>query len=569
MLGMKQLNLLACLICFLASGSAEAQDSLLLINAKIFDVVKGKLDDRPQSILISGNRIVDVSSTLDLTADDVIDLQGRVVLPGLIDLHSRLLLHPYNDTVWDDQALKEPVAVRTIRATVAANQTLAAGFTTIRDLGTAGAGLADVALRDSIDQGIIPGPRLYVATKALAPTGGYEPMGFDPRWEIPIGVQNADGVTECRKATREQIAAGADWIKIYADYRRRPDAVATPTFSQSEIDAIVDEARSANVPVAAQATTDIAISRCLKAGVKTIEHGYDASPETLETMRKKGVILCPTLSAAESISVYQGWDPKNDPDPPRIQKAKTLIKNAMETGVMIGCGSNAGVFPHGQNSRELELMFAYGMSVEDALRSATVIAANVLGQSYLGQVGPKFVADLIVLDENPVDNIFTLQSPRMVIKNGEVVIDQLSSSTSTTNPSLTNQNPLTSGVVEETIQLGSNKELGKLIRQLDMASPNIQTEPENAPIPSKPEIKKAGQSQAAQFEFQLNKDGTFSLKNEPIARGDLARFIARQLEADRKTALVSIASGTSEQNVEKTKAWLNRLGVTSVRFVEP
>ena len=199
---------------------------------------------------------------------------------------------------------------------------------------------------------------------------------------------------------------------------------------------------------------------------------------------------------------------------------------------------------------------------EATFRSAVKKMDN---EQYLRSPGP----DLIVLDENPVDNIFTLQSPRLVIKNGEVVIDQLSTSTGTTNPSITNQYPLTPGVVEETIQLGSNKELGKLIRQLDMASPNIQTEPENAPIPSKPEAKKSWQSQAAQFEFQLNKNGTFSLKNEPIARGDLARFIARQLDADRKTALVYIAPGTSEQNVEKTKAWLNRLGVTSVRIAEP
>lgn len=563
MLRMKQLNLWVYLICFFTCAATQAQDSLLLINAKVFDVVSGKLDTRPQSILISGNRILGISADRNLSADRVIDLQGRVVLPGLIDLHSHLLLHPYNETIWDDQVLKEPLEARTIRATVAANKTLAAGFTTLRDLGTEGAGFADVALRDSIDQGIIPGPRVYAATKALVTTGGYGPMGFDPRWEIPVGAQTADGVTECRKATREQIAAGADWIKIYADYRRRSGDPATPTFSQNEIDAIVDEARSANIPVAAHATTDTAILRCVKAGVKTIEHGYGASADTLETMRKQGVVLCPTLSAAESISVYQGWDPKNEPDPPRIQQAKALMKNALATGVTIGCGSDVGVFPHGQNSRELELMFAYGMSVEDVIRSSTVIAANVLGQSYLGQVGPKFIADLIVLDENPVDNLFTLQSPRLVIKNGEVVLDQLSMNANTTS-----QNQQPAGVVEETIQLGSNKELGKLIRQLDMASPNIQTETGESPTTQESKPKEALPSNAPQFEFQLNSDGTFSLNNESIARGDLARFIARQMDAGRKSALVYIAKGASEQNVQETEAWLNRLGVSSVRFVE-
>ena len=558
---MKQLNLLFCLVLFFVHTSVCAQDTLLLTNARIFDVVRGKLDSSSQSILISGNRILKISPNRNMTAETVIDLEGRVVLPGLIDLHSHLLLHPHNETRWDDQVLNEPVEMRTIRATVAAEKTLAAGFTTVRDLGTKGAGFADIALRDSIDQGIILGPRVYAATKAIVTPDEYEAMGLDPRWETPFGAQTADGVAECRKITREQIAAGADWIKVYADYPREAGQTAIPTFSQSEIDAIVDEANAANVPVAAYATTDTAITRCLNAGVRTIENGHDASLDTLERMRKQGVILCPTLSAAESISIYLGWDPRSEPDPPRIQKAKKLIKNALAAGVMIGCGSNVGVFQHGDNSRELELMFAYGMSIEDAIRSATVIPANVLRQSYLGQVGPKFIADLIVLDENPVENLFTLQVPQLVIKDGVVVVDRLSTNT---NPA--SNSPQQPEVVEETIQLGSNKELGKLIEKLDMVSPKIQRESNQTPPVPKTVEKVELPANAAQFELQLNPNGSFSLNGETIARGDLARFIARQLDAGRKSALVYVARGVSGQEVEETENWLKRLGVSFVQF---
>ena len=545
----------------LTATPAVAQDTLLLKNARIFDVVNGRLSDEAQAVLISGNRILGITNDSSARADTTIDLQGRVLLPGLIDLHSHLLLHPYNETVWDDQVLKESLELRTIRGTVAAKQTLAAGFTCVRDLGTEGAGFADVALRDAIAQGIIPGPRVFTATKALVTTGGYGPMGFDPRWEIPVGAQTADGVAECRKATREQIAAGADWIKIYADYRRRSGDPATPTFSPNEINAIVDEARSANIPVAAHATTDEAIQRCIAAGVKTIEHGYDASLETLQMMREKGVVLCPTLAASESISIYQGWDPQNDTDPPRIRKAKQLLKNALACGVTIACGSDVGVFAHGENSRELELMFAYGMSIEEVLRSATVTAANVLGQNDLGQVNPKYIADLIVVDENPANNLFTLQAPAMVIKNGQVAFNNIipDGVSKTTNPP-------SAQVVEETIQLGSNKELGKLIRQLDMASPNIKTEPGTTAPPNARPKTETENDDSDRFQFQLNADGSYSLKDAPITRGDLARYIARQIGNGITAAEVTIPNSINQQRVKETQEWLNRLGIKSVQF---
>jgi imidazolonepropionase-like amidohydrolase len=229
---------------------------------------------------------------------------------------------------------------------------LEAGFTTIRDLGTEGAGIADVALRDAIGRQTISGPTVITSTKAIVTTGGYGPTEFELRLNLPKGAQVADGPAEVRRAAREQIALGANWIKLYVDYRRTADDRATPTFSPEEIAAAVDEARSAGVLVAAHATTDAGIRRAVQAGVATIEHGYEASLETLRLMKERQVALCPTLAASEAMAVYDGWQ-VGQPDHPRIATAKALIRNAIESGVTIGCGSDAGVFAHGDNAREL------------------------------------------------------------------------------------------------------------------------------------------------------------------------------------------------------------------------
>ncbi len=347
-----------CLALVFAAGGAGQEPpgagSLILRNARIFDVEAGRLAPAPQSIVISGNRIVmiqDPADAIDHPASaTVIDVGGRVVLPGLIDLHSHLLLHPYDETSWNDQVLNESLELRTIRATVAARTTVESGWTTLRDLGTEGAGFADVALRDAIHDGMIPGPRVFAVTRALVTTGGYGPMGFDPRWQMPVGAQTADGIAECRRATRQQIAAGADWIKIYADYRRRPGDVATPTFSPDELQAIVEEANSAGIPVAAHATTDSGILRSVAAGVRTIEHGYEASDLALQEMLEHRVVLCPTLTASESMARYSGWDPASGETHPRMETAKSLMRRALNAGVTIACGSDAGVFRHGDNA---------------------------------------------------------------------------------------------------------------------------------------------------------------------------------------------------------------------------
>ena len=320
-------------LLLLSSTSAFAQDdapALLITRAKLFDPVELRLLEG-YDVLVVGDRFSEIGPSGQVSAPPKarrLDLDGLTLLPGLIDLHSHLLLHPYDETPWDDQVLKESLELRTIRAVVAAGRTLQAGFTTLRDLGTEGAGFADVALRDAIHQGIIPGPRIFTTTRAIVATGCYGPSGFDPRWDVPKGAQVVDGVDGVRRAVREQIATGADWIKVYADYSRRAGEMPTPTFSQEELDALVYEARTADRPVAVHATVDEAIRRAVLAGVATIEHGYHASDEILALMHEKGVVLCPTLAAAEAMARYDGWKPGAE-DPRRIRESKEMFKRAL------------------------------------------------------------------------------------------------------------------------------------------------------------------------------------------------------------------------------------------------
>lgn len=408
------------------SSVAQEKADLVISGANLLDPLEDRLVEGRLLVIRTG-RIESIGPAQAAAGEGKmveLDLSGLTVLPGLIDLHSHLLLHPYDEASWNDQVLKESLELRTIRGVDAARRTLEAGFTALRDLGTEGAAYADVALRDAIEQGIIPGPRVFCATRAIVATGCYGPAGFDPRWDVPKGGQVADGPVEVRKAVREQIANGADWIKVYADYRRKPGDASTPTFSQEELDAIVDEATSAGLPVAAHASTDEAIRRAVLAGVKTIEHGYDASVEVLDLMREHGVVLCPTLMASKSMAIYGGWDETGD-DHPRIVASKSLMKRAIEARVIIACGSDVGVFDHGDNAAELELMAEYGMSNGDVIRSATSLAARVLGREHdLGRVARGFVADLIAVEGNPLEDISVLGSPVVVIKDGIVVVDR-------------------------------------------------------------------------------------------------------------------------------------------------
>ncbi len=397
-------------------------DGVLLVPDRVFD---GTAMHADWSVLVQGNRIVAAGPASSIAPPPNarrIPLQGTTLLPGLIEGHSHLLLHPYNETAWNDQVLKEPLALRVARATVNARRTLEAGVTTVRDLGTEGAAQADVGLKQAIEQGIIPGPRMIVTTRAIVATGTYGPRGFDPRWDVPQGAQEASGLDEVTRVTREQIAAGADWVKVYADYRWGPSAGAHPTFSVEELTRIVETARSAGVPVVAHAASAEGMRRAILAGVETVEHGDGGTPEVFRLMAQRGIPLCPTLAAGDAVRQYAGWRKGVDPEPRAITEKRASFRMALDAHVPICFGGDVGVFPHGENVRELELMVDYGMTPMDALRSATSSNARFFHlDTLVGQIRPGLLADLVAVSGDPTVRIGDLRAVRFVMKNGEVI----------------------------------------------------------------------------------------------------------------------------------------------------
>lgn len=354
---------------------------------------------------------------------EIIDLKGCTLLPGLIEGHSHLFLHPYNETPWDDQVLKESRSLRTVRATVHAKRTLMAGFTTVRDLGTEGAEYDDVGLKQAINQGIIPGPRMIIATKALIASGSYGPKNFSTDITIPQGAEEADGHDDLIKAVRRQIGKGADVIKIYADYRWGLNGEAAPTFSVDEIKLIVETARSSGRPVVAHASSAEGMKRAILGGCETIEHGDAGTPEIFAMMKERGVAFCPTLAAGDATSQYRGWKKGVDPEPERIKNKRISFKNALNAGVTICTGGDVGVFPHGDNAREMEMMVEYGMKPIDVLRSVTSVNAKVFHQDKIGRIKTGFLADLIVVEGQPDLNIKAIRKIKLVMKNGVIFKD--------------------------------------------------------------------------------------------------------------------------------------------------
>jgi imidazolonepropionase-like amidohydrolase len=412
----RSLTLLA-LALFSPSPSA-GQEVVVLRPDRVFD---GEAMHEGWSVLIRGEMVEAAGPSVTVPQGArTIDLPGTTLLPGLIEGHSHLLLHPYDETPWTDQVLLESHAERVARGTVHARNTLMAGVTTVRDLGSEGAGYADVGLKVAIEKGVIPGPRMLVAGPALVATGSYNPKGA-PEWHLPKGAEEADGVDDLTRVTRDQIGRGADWVKVYADYRWGPDGEARPTYTTEELQLIVRVAESSGRHVVAHASTVEGMERAVHAGVKTIEHGDGGTLETFRLMAERGVGFCPTLAAGDAILQYGGWTKGADPEPARIAGKRQSFAAALESGVDICFGGDVGVYPHGDNIRELEMMVDYGMATEAVLRAATAGNADMFELGDRGRLRPGLLADLVAVRGDPAADISDLRDVALVMKGGTVV----------------------------------------------------------------------------------------------------------------------------------------------------
>jgi imidazolonepropionase-like amidohydrolase len=386
-------------------------------------------DDTPRrdwAVLVESGRIAALGPSTQFGGQgdfERIDLPGATLLPGLIDAHSHLFLHPYDETPWDDQVLKEAEAYRTLRAAQHAHATLHAGFTSLRDLGTEGAGYADVALRRAIDEGIVAGPRLFVATRAIVASGSYGPAArhYRPDCCLPQGAEEASGIDEIVRAVRRQASHGADWIKLYADYRTGPGGDVRPTLGEAELRAAVEAAHDGGRPVAVHAMVDEAMRRAVEAGADTIEHGYGGSRATFALMARKGVAYLPTLTAPEAIAEYSHHSGDGAPSTEQMEVAAEGFRRARQEGVVIGCGSDVGVFAHGTNHRELAWMVRLGMSPAEALAAATSVNARILGKEQeLGRIRPGFHADLVATCGDVLHDIAAARDMCFVMKGGAI-----------------------------------------------------------------------------------------------------------------------------------------------------
>lgn len=410
---------LAAILALPAVANAEVQRTLLR-PAQVFDGT----DPAPHpgwQVLVEDTRIAAVGPNLVVPpGTTTVDLPGQTLMPGMIEGHGHLFLHPYNETPWDDQVLHEPLALRTIRAARQAETTLRAGFTTERDLGTEGAGYADVGLRKAIDSGLTPGPRLLVATRAIVAQGAYGPKGFEPGVSVPQGAEEASGVEGIVRAVRNQIAAGADVVKLYADYHYRPGEPSLPTFSEAEMTAATAAAHDAGRTVAVHAVTAEGMRRAIAAGVDTIEHGDEGTPAVFKAMAAKHIAFCPTLAAGEAIARYRGWNGA-EPAPAGVVESRTAFRAALAAGVPICMGGDVGVFAHGENIREINAMAAGGMTPAAVLIAATTGNAQAFHLTDRGAVKTGLLADLIAVEGDPTRDLSALTRIKLVMKAGAVV----------------------------------------------------------------------------------------------------------------------------------------------------
>jgi imidazolonepropionase-like amidohydrolase len=359
-----------------------------------------------------------------------VDLSAFTCLPGLIDAHTHLLLQ--GDVTADDydvQVLKESVPYRTLRAAAAARVALSHGFTTLRDLGTEGAGFADVDLRSAFERGVLEGPRVFTSGPAMSVTGGYPLVGYAWELKMPDGVLKCDGADACRKAVRYQVEKGVDWIKVYADrsYKRTPDGGFTSiaNFTPEELSAIVDEAHRLRRKVASHSMTPVGHRASLAAGVDSLEHGDALDAETIKQMVARRIPYCPTLTAADEVGPPRA---KENPIWADLWKAsQASLRAAYQAGAPIAFGTDAGGFDwHGRSQAdEFGFMVAWGMAPWDALRSATVVAADLLGPVPAGRLGcldPGCVADLVAVDGDPLADPKVYARVRAVVSRGKVVV---------------------------------------------------------------------------------------------------------------------------------------------------
>lgn len=418
---MKKILYSCLLTLFVSTLKVQQNDKYILLKPdRVFD---GDSFHEGWVVLIKNNMIEQAGPmAFKLPAgSQVIELKGMTLLPGLIEGHSHLFLHPYNETAWDDQVLKESRAERTARAVNHAKVTLMAGFTTVRDLGTEGAMYDDVGLKKTIEKGVIPGPRMICATRAIVAKGTYGPRSPSQDVVLPQGAAEVANMDEMADEVRTQISKGADLIKIYADYRWGKNGEARPTFTVEEIATAVKIANSSDRPVVTHATTAEGMRRAVMAGATTIEHGDNGTEEVFKLMKEKGVALCPTLAAGDAILQYRGWKKGIDPEPQSITNKKKSFQLALKAGVTICMGGDVGVYTHGDNAREMELMVEYGMKPLDVLKSATSINADVFGYgNKLGRIKKDLLADIIAVDGDPSIDIKNIRKIQLVMKGGMI-----------------------------------------------------------------------------------------------------------------------------------------------------
>jgi len=407
---------------FLFATSVFAADKPLVLRAARLIDGRGGSVIAPAMIVVRGNRIESIGGVTPVDAE-TIDLGDMTLLPGLIDAHTHVLLQgDVTSADYDVQLFRESLPYRALRASRAVKIALDHGFTTMRDVETEGAMYTDVDIKRAINNGVIPGPRMVVATRAMSVTGGYGPSGYSPEVAYPMGVQIVDGVEGGRKAVREQIGHGADWIKVYADrsYFVQKDGTLSsiPTFTLEELKAIVDEAHRLRHKVASHAMARPGIENSLLAGVDTIEHGIAIPDDLLDMMVDKGTFLCPTLTVTEYVAPGRGGVWAKIP-----QYHRDSFQRAVRKGVKVAFGTDAGGFPWDafNQAKEFEYETKYGMTPMQAIQSATKVAAELVGMSdQLGTIETGKLADIIAVPGNPLDDITAMQKVSFVMKDGQI-----------------------------------------------------------------------------------------------------------------------------------------------------